>query len=202
MSRPSTSTNIHAPSTPHTGFPALSANPYSRTMTLWIHDPDQVTPLSRHEAVLNCDLFPPGYAKPGDVAEVKLIRPGQGAGGLNESGSESPAEMMERRSSYVGSTLGDEDPFKHTKPNVDEEEQGRFLFVIRELTESQRKVNLQVNDNPGAHRDGHTSRNLQISLANHVATMFGFPSRATVKVTIVGGSPVQSTEALAYTRNR
>lgn len=111
-------------------------------MTLWIHDPDQAGCLSKNEAVLNYDLFPQGFAKPGDVAEVKLLpRPNVGGHG-NDSGSESPAEMMERRSSYVGSTIGDDKP---AQKKVADEEEGRYLFVIRELSEAQRKLNLQVS---------------------------------------------------------
>lgn len=122
----------------------MSANPYTRTMTLWIHDRDQTGSISDHEAVLNYELFPPGFAKPGDVAEVTLLPRPNAGGHVYESGSDSPAEMMERRSSYVGSTVGEEEPARYAKKLADDN--GQFLFVIRELDESQRKsVNLQVN---------------------------------------------------------
>ncbi|KAF8246200.1 hypothetical protein K440DRAFT_602761 [Wilcoxina mikolae CBS 423.85] len=184
MSRPSTTTNLYPPSTSYATYPGSSqASPNTRTLTLWIHDPDQPQALSRHEAVLNYDLFPDGVAKPGDVAEVRLIpqasssggnissegySSGNGNGHLSDNGSGAllaERRPMQRRASCAGSTIGEERSSSSKQPPKEEEH--KFLFVIRELEESQRKLNVQI------------------SLASHVAALFGFPSRATVRVSIV-----------------
>jgi len=161
MSRPST-TNLYPPSTSYATYPGSSqASPNTRDLTLWIHDPDQPLALSRHEAVLNYDLFPFGVVKPGDVAEVRLIRQasssgggnissegyssGNGNGHLSDNGSGAllaERRPMQRKASCAGSTVGEEGSSntKHTS----KEEEHKFLFVIRELEESQRKLNVQV----------------------------------------------------------
>ena len=161
MSRPST-TNLYPPSTSYATYPGSNqANPNTRTLTLWIHGPDANQTLSRHEAVLNYDLFPPGVAKPGDVAEVRLVpqaaacsggnissegySSGNGNGHLSDNGGSAvTAEWrpMKRKGSYSGSALGEEEKLKCHHPA--KEEQPCFLFVIRELEESQRKLNVQV----------------------------------------------------------
>ncbi|KAA8893832.1 hypothetical protein FN846DRAFT_1025469 [Sphaerosporella brunnea] len=182
MSRPST-TNLYPPSTAHTTYPGSNQlNSNSRTLTLWIHDPEAPGALSRFDSVLNYELFPPGVAKPGDVAEVRLIpqtttsaggnmsSEGYSSGGnghVSDNGSGAGDRRTSlRKGSYAGSVAGDDDRSK-SGTRQKEDEEGRFLFVIRELEESQRKLNVQI------------------SLANHVAALFGFPSRATVRVTIV-----------------
>ncbi|KAI5805190.1 hypothetical protein EDC01DRAFT_725733 [Geopyxis carbonaria] len=183
MSRPSTVHNLYPPSIhPSHAGTFSGADQNSRTLTLWIHDPDAAATLSKHEAVLNYELFPPGVARPGDVAEVRLLPPpasssggnisseGYSSGGHASDAGMEETEKMERRASYAGSAMEYAEEALHSKKERPEEEEGRFLFVIRELEESQRKLNVQI------------------SLASHVAAMFGFPSRATVKVTIIDKS--------------
>jgi hypothetical protein len=156
MSRPST-TGRYPSSTAHTTYPGSNQlNSSSRTLTLWIHDPEAASALSRYDAVLNYELFPPGVAKPGDVAEVRLIpqtasssggnmsSEGYSSGGnghMSDNGS-GAATTDRRKASYAGSILGDDDRSK--SEDQPKEEEGRFLFVIRELEESQRKLNVQV----------------------------------------------------------
>jgi len=164
MSRPST-TNLYPPSTVHTTHAASSVinGGSSRTLTLWIHDPDGTTTLSRHDAVLNYDLFGPGVAKPGDVAEVRLIPQvassssggnmspeGYSSGGnghISDNGVGIAASERRtatgRKGSCSGSMAGEDDRSR-SELQPKEDENRRFLFVIRELEESQRKLNVQV----------------------------------------------------------
>ena len=164
MSRPSTTANLYPPSAasahPATAQPGGTLN--SRTLTLWIHDPDATSALSKNEAILNYELFPKGVAKPGDIAEVSLIplvalppaggnAPGDGyPSGSVAVDNASGIPTSERRSaghkeSYTGSAGGDEE--KPSSLEGSPEEEGKFLFVIRELTEAQRKLNVQVVSN-------------------------------------------------------
>lgn len=160
MSRPSTTTNLYPPSIAAAAQAALN----SRTLTLWIHDPDSISSLSRNETVLNYELFPKGVAKPGDVAEVRLvpaITPPSGvnisaegytgagppgAGHTSENGTTLPATDRRpsgRKESYTGSVTGDEDS-KSNNPGNPPAKERKFLFVIRELNETQKKLNVQV----------------------------------------------------------
>lgn len=131
-------------------------------MTLWIHDPDGSPTLSRREAVLNYELFAPGVAKPGDIAEVRLLPGnnisdegggGSGGGGAGSGGGGSGGgggiggENMERKRSVSKSAMGGDETEKAGpaagKGNGRMEK--RFLFVIRKLDPEQRtKPNLQV----------------------------------------------------------
>ncbi|TGZ85488.1 hypothetical protein EX30DRAFT_361315 [Ascodesmis nigricans] len=169
MSRPSTTHNLYPPSAL---FSTTHANQTSKTLTLWIHDPDAASSLSKHEAVLNYELFPPGIAKPGDVAEVRLVNP-KSAGNTSDvaPGLESAhveADPMVRRGSYAGSMTDTGEEAQSGRRTYTHPDDGdRFYFVIRELEESQRRLNVQI------------------SLATHITNLFHFPSRATVKVTIV-----------------
>lgn len=133
-------------------------------MTLWIHDPDGNPTLSRREAVLNYELFAPGVAKPGDIAEVRLL-PGnnvsdEGGGGGSGSGSSGGGsggggggtggiggENMERKRSVSKSTMGGDETEKAgpTAGKGNSRIKKRFLFVIRKLEPEQKaKPNLQV----------------------------------------------------------
>lgn len=124
-------------------------------MTLWIHDPDGNPTLSRREAVLNYELFAPGVAKPGDIAEVRLL-PGNnvsdeggsgGSGGGNGSGNGIGGENMERKRSVSKSTVGGDETEKAgpTAGKGNNRMEKRFLFVIRKMEPEQKtKPNLQV----------------------------------------------------------
>lgn len=129
-------------------------------MTLWIHDPDGNPTISRHEAVLNYELFAPDVAKPGDIAEVRLL-PGNnisdesgggggnssgGSGGGNGGGGGIGGENMERKRSVSKSTMGGDETEKAgpTAGKGNGRMEKRFLFVIRKLQPEQRKPNLQV----------------------------------------------------------
>lgn len=128
-------------------------------MTLWIHDPDANPTLSRREAVLNYDLFAPGVAKPGDIAEVRLLPgnsisdEGGGGGGVGGGGGGGGGgiggiggENMERKRSVSKSTAGGDDTEKQgpTGKAKDRTEK-KFLFVIRKLLPEQRaRPGLQV----------------------------------------------------------
>jgi hypothetical protein len=160
MSRPST-TNLYPPSTSYATFGGgTHGAPNTRTLTLWIHDPDASGSLSKHETVLNYDLFPPGVAKPGDVAEVRLVpqatsastnnlpaegySTGNGNGHASDNGSGSllaDRRPVRRKGSYTGSMIEEERPKNDLSTT---QEEPIFLFVIRELEESQRKLNVQV----------------------------------------------------------
>lgn len=151
MSRPSTVHNLHPPSTTHT-HPTLfshTCSPSSKNLTLWIHDPDSINSISKHEAVLNYELFPPGVAKPGDVAEVRLVgtapngAAGSEAGGC---GDEMVAEpKFVRRGSYAGSVTDTGEGGGEARETRGGEEEGRFFFVIRKLEDGQRKLGVQVS---------------------------------------------------------
>lgn len=161
MSRPSTVNTLYPPSTAHTSHTFSGAHSASRTLTLWIHDPEATAALSKYDAVLNYDLFPPGIAKPGDIAEVKLFAPGapgatimsESTVGLVHDGASAIVDLgvtsqrMERRPSYTTS-VADLAPDKSVADSLGrpaKEGGGTFLFVIRELDEAQRKTpNLQV----------------------------------------------------------
>lgn len=127
-------------------------------MTLWIHDPDGSPTLSRREAVLNYELFAQGVAKPGDIAEVRLLPEnnvsdeagnggaGGGAGGGGTGGGIG-GENMERKRSVSKSTMGGDETEKAgpTTGKGKGRMEKRFLFVIRKLEPEQRaKPNLQV----------------------------------------------------------
>ncbi|KAF8421251.1 hypothetical protein EV426DRAFT_706882 [Tirmania nivea] len=154
----------------------------SLKLTLWIHD----NLLSKQEAWLNYDLFPPGTCKPGDLVEVKpahtssSARKGNGHG-AGEGGASSSAEgriesgddegrgpesrgrggvTMKRSKSDVGAS---------SKPQVGDGSEGRFLFVVREM-----EKDLWLKQ-----------PKMQISLAHSVANLFGFLSRSSVIVTVV-----------------
>lgn len=184
MSRSSTA-NLHPPPNVHINNSNISTTSDAKTLTLWIHDPDASLALSKHEAVLNYELFPSGAARPGDVAEVRLISSimapsgavssdGYSSGGGCAAGGGTGGHMSDggatnhnREGNQTASMGTMDDMGAWDARQTKEEEDGKFLFVIRELDDTQRKLNVQI------------------SLATHVATLFGFPSRATVRVTIV-----------------
>ena len=164
MSRPSTIGNLYPPSTAHTAYlgSQSSSSLNTKTLTLWIHDPDASPTLSKNEAVLNYELFPPGVAKPGDVAEVRLLpQPSatpngnassegyssSGGGHISDSGCAGPPHERrggpDRKGSRTTSNVAVEEGAS-PKNREPKEEEGSFLFVIKELEESQKKPNIQV----------------------------------------------------------
>ncbi|KAH0613024.1 uncharacterized protein H6S33_009404 [Morchella sextelata] len=185
----STTTNLHPPHSSSSHMPPATPTPgaqTSRQMTLWIHDPDANPTLSRQDAILNYELFAPGIAKPGDIAEVRLL-PGNNAGDdvPTAGGIGVAAENMERKRSVSNNGCGEgtERGFP-LQPKNDRGEK-RFLFVVRKLTAEQR-----------------SKPNMQISLANHVANLFGFPSRATVIVSIVEKEHHEASHIEIYFRDQ
>jgi len=139
----STTTNLHPPSS-H-ALPQTPLTPTMRHMVLWIHDPDGSPTLSKREAVLNYDLFPPHVARPGDIAEVKLMS--SSTGNVSDDSVAMGGEAMERKKSYANSTMEEEGTGVGGRVggggSIKVEK--KFLFVIRELEPEQRaKPNLQV----------------------------------------------------------
>ncbi|KAL7272365.1 vacuolar membrane-associated protein iml1 [Rhizina undulata] len=195
--------NLHPPSIAHTYTTSYysHANANSKTLTLWIHDPDSNASVFKNEAVLNYELFPPGIAKPGDIAEVRLLRPRTAANAGDGNGRDGYAasiagtidgygggEPMERKRSFPGSVLaGAEDErsaYAAAQPKAVDDGK-KFLFVIRELQPEQR-----------------ARPNMQISLASNVASLFGFHSRATVVVTIVDKAQHEASHVEIYFRDQ
>lgn len=118
-------------------------------MILWIHDPDGSPTLSKREAVLNYDLFPPHVARPGDIAEVKLMS-SSSTGNVSDDSIAMGGETMERKKSYANSTMEEEGTGVGGRVGGaggggSTKVEKKFLFVIRKLEPEQRaKPNLQV----------------------------------------------------------
>jgi hypothetical protein len=161
MSRSSTA-NLHPPPNVHINNSNISTTSDAKTLTLWIHDPDASLALSKHEAVLNYELFPSGAARPGDVAEVRLISSimapsgavssdGYSSGGGCAAGGGTGGHMSDggatnhnREGNQTASMGTMDDMGAWDARQTKEEEDGKFLFVIRELDDTQRKLNVQV----------------------------------------------------------
>ncbi|KAG0639329.1 hypothetical protein HOY80DRAFT_963775 [Tuber brumale] len=141
----STTTNLHPPSS-H-ALPQTPLTPTTRHMVLWIHDPDGSPTLSKREAVLNYDLFPPHVARPGDIAEVKLMS-SLSAGNVSDDSTAVGGGAMERKKSYTNSMMEEEGTGVGGRAGGvggSTKVEKKFLFVIRELEPEQRaKPNLQV----------------------------------------------------------
>ncbi|CAZ85276.1 unnamed protein product [Tuber melanosporum] len=181
----STTTNLHPPSS-H-ALPQTPLTPTTRHMVLWIHDPDGSPTLSKREAVLNYDLFPPHVARPGDIAEVKLMS-SSSTGNVSDDSIAVGGGAMERKKSYTNSMMEEEGTGVGGRAGGvggSTKVEKKFLFVIRELEPEQR-----------------AKPNLQISLARHVADLFGFHSRATVTVTIIDKNLHEASHVEIYFRDQ
>ena len=124
-------------------------------MVLWIHNPDGSPTLSRKEAVLNYDLFPPQVAKPGDLAEVRLLSPP--TGNTSDESVAVGGEKVERKKGHANSVMEEEGAGANGKTREPAGRmERRFLFVIRELEPEERaKPNLQVSEaKPGSGSGG------------------------------------------------
>lgn len=135
----------------HPQSQAASHGP-SLTLTLWIHD----NLLSKQEAWLNYNLFPPGTCNPGDLVEVRPAHTnsntrkggGYGAGegsssaeGRIESGDDEGAGAEGRGRGGVAMKRS-----KSDGPQIGTSGEGRFLFVVREMERDLwlKQPNLQV----------------------------------------------------------
>ncbi|KAF8469033.1 hypothetical protein BDZ91DRAFT_781958 [Kalaharituber pfeilii] len=142
-------------------------------LTLWIHD----NLLSKHEAWLNYELFPPGTCKPGDLVEV---RPANSSGRSSLSVGEGSSAEAHGDSGDDEGTGGEGIDKRGTSmrrsksgsiaPSMKEgSDKQRFLFVVRPMDPELRQKQPKM----------------QVSLAAPVATLFGFQSRSPVTVTVV-----------------
>ena len=141
-----------------------------RICVLWIHD-DQ---FSKEDVVLNMDLFPQGNVKPGDlIAIVALkaevaIRDFQDRNMSLRRGAESlsaslqPDPQVEERKSPAGSISID------GQHDIDNEK--RYLFAVKDMSKELRA----------------RQPTLEISIAKHIADVFGFKARSNVLLTTVG----------------
>ena len=124
----------------HPQSQAHSAGP-SLKLTLWIHG-DSL----KQEAWLNYNLFPPGTCKPGDLVEVKPAhtnsnaRKGAGEGGASssaegriESGDDEGTGAESRGRGGVAMKRSKSDGGASSGPQMGAGDQGRFLFVVREM---------------------------------------------------------------------
>jgi DEP domain-containing protein 5 len=139
-----------------------------RKCTLWIHDEQ----FSKEEVVLNLDLFPAESVKPGDLMAIIALKadvavreffpPKKGL--ENISASLQPDIGAEERKSSKGSINMD------THHDIDLER--RYLFAVRDFSK----------DLKAKHP------NLEISIAKHIADVFGFKHRSNVLLTTVSFS--------------
>src|SRR5437588_11759574 len=94
---------------------------------------------------MNYNLFPPHVAKPGELAEVRLLSPP--AGNSSDESVAVGGEKVERKKSHANSVMEEEGAGANGKTRVPVgKTESRFLFVIRELEPEERaKPNLQVS---------------------------------------------------------
>ncbi|KAI9757179.1 MAG: hypothetical protein M4579_003569 [Chaenotheca gracillima] len=161
----------------------------SRSLALWHHDEI----FSKEDVLVNLSLFPEGFLKAGDLAELVAIRPDTsrrssekvGLNGRRDAGtpsqesdshdeSRTPRERGVQRSHRELTDLsGDTD----TTPDEDELSRGRgirYVFVVKDLNSDQRTKQPK----------------LQVSLASSIATTFGFKNK--MKVMLSGVDEAQN----------
>jgi hypothetical protein len=145
-----------------------------RLCTLWCHDSD----FSKDEVVLNTNLFPPGTVKPGDLAEICVLRTRPVSGDFKDSSQNStPASNARGKSDQVGTP-----PRKHSGTNGQGAEDGEVLDDASQDIDPEKCYVFVVKEQEAK------QANLQISLSNVIAREFGFQNRTQVLVRTVSQS--------------
>ena len=157
-------------SRPQTSSSSMSQTrePVERRCVLWIHDEQ----FSKEEVVLNMDLFPAGSVKPGDLIAIVALKTDvavkdfqdknlSAKKGTELSASLQPDTNFEEQKSSTGSVSVD------GQHNVDKEK--RYLFAVKDMS---KEIKAKQS-------------NLEISIAKHIADVFGFKHRSNVLLTTV-----------------
>ena len=138
-----------------------------RKCVLWVHD----EAFSRDEVVLNLSLFP--YIKDGDAVAISAIKvetngrdhQDRRQGSAHESDSLSVGHARNRSTSNPRSPTSFS--LKESKHEIGTER--RYMFIARDMS---RELKIK-------------NQNLEISLAKHVADVFGFKHRSSCVVSLV-----------------
>jgi hypothetical protein len=143
--------------------------PVERRCVLWIHDEQ----FSKEEVVLNMDLFPAGSIKPGDLMAIVALKTDAAIKDFHDKNQpvKKGAEMLsvslqpdtnfEERKSSMGTVSVD------GQHDIDNEK--RYLFAIEDMNNELRAK----------------QSNLEVSIAKHIADLFGFKHRSNVLLTTV-----------------
>jgi DEP domain-containing protein 5 len=159
-------------SRPQTSSSSVSKarEPVERRCVLWIHDEQY----SKEEVILNTDLFPVGTVKPGDLLAIVALKTDVAVKDFQErnasakkgtepfSASLQPDINVEERKSSTGSVSVD--------GQHDIDQQKRYLFAVKDMSKELKAK----------------QPNLEVSIAKHIADVFGFKHRSNVLLTTVG----------------
>ena len=140
---------------------ARVASPVEKVLTLWYHS--DTTGAIVPDVVLNCDLFPKGSVKEGEVAELRVLGPRNttshltnrqySPGGLGRARAETTAgtghkensvPMERKRSGSHAAALNGESP--EGTEMTDKTDRPSFVFVVRDISSEQKakQSNIQV----------------------------------------------------------
>lgn len=139
-----------------------------RRCILWTHDES----FSKEEVVLNLDLFPPGSVKLGELMAIfalktdAAVRDFQDKSPTPKRGMESLAASMQLDAS-LGNLKSSTDSIGEGQHDVDHGR--RYLFAVKGMSKELKAKH----------------PHLEISVAKHIADVFGFKPRSNVLVTTV-----------------
>jgi hypothetical protein len=134
---------------------------------LWTHEES----FSKHEVVLNLDLFP--GVNPGDLMAIVPLKADMGARDHQEKtqglkkDSDSFPPSMQRDRSHSNPNSFSQGSVADSRQDIDIE--NRYLFIAKDMSR-------EIKEKP---------QGLEVSVAKHVADIFGFKHRSNVLVTTV-----------------
>jgi DEP domain-containing protein 5 len=134
---------------------------------LWTHEES----FSKHEVVLNLDLFP--GVNPGDLMAIVPLKADMGVRDHQEKtqglkkDSDSLPPSMQRDRSHSNPNSFSQGSVADSRQDIDLE--NRYLFIAKDMSR-------EIKEKP---------QGLEVSVAKHVADIFGFKHRSNVLVTTV-----------------
>jgi hypothetical protein len=141
--------------------------PIERTCNLWTHEES----FSKHEVVLNLELFP--WVNTGDLMAIVPLKIDSGVRdhqektqGPKKDADSLPVAMQRDRSLSNPNSLS-QGSGADSKQDVDLEK--RYLFIAKDMSR-------EIREKP---------QGLEVSVAKHIADIFGFKHRSNVLITTV-----------------
>ena len=149
--------------------------------TLWTHDEN----FSKDDIVFNSDKFPELPTTPGSLLQIVAINSGTAIRDFSTANKPASNETAQGRSEPVSKDHNDPQPWKSRRGSLTKtiDENGSVIAGSRDF-DAEKTYIFAPKPLPQDLRAKHS--NLQISIAEKIAKVFGFRNRTQVVITEVG----------------
>ncbi|KAI9679233.1 MAG: vacuolar membrane-associated protein iml1 [Caeruleum heppii] len=160
--------------------PEETANQCEKICTLWVHNEN----FSKEEVILNINAFPCNTVRTGDLVEIVSLKSETSIHDFQHlNDARHGTDQIRHSRHYTGgapetsSATGEgsnelkttDEPFVDESVQPDPDIRKRYLFIVKDMSSEQKSK----------------QPNLQVSLAAHIASIFGFHNRMQVVVSVV-----------------